>query len=321
MAGYEGCYVDDTTPIRHGAIRVTFLGTSTLLLDDGATKLLVDGFISRPPLRRVLTRRLRTDTALVDMVLNRLEVHRIHALFTVHSHYDHALDAAYIARTRHARLYGSASTRMVGLGGEVDDDSITVFVPGKPISVGEFRVTPLESKHSEQIKPVRFLGEISDTLQQPARVWQYREGGSFDLLIQHRDHSILIKPGPFLNMPPAGVRADVVFLGVGTLGKNDTTFMNTYYQQWVRGLGARHVIPIHWDDFFAPLSEDMPAAPWFVDKNPRAAFDYLIDRTQKDSIGFQILQGFGSVLLFSSDGPPAVHPSGPACSPFRRAGT
>lgn len=310
MAGYQAYYVNDTTPAGNGAIRVTFLGTSALLLDDGTTKLLVDGFISRPPLRHVITRRLRTDSVLVNTVLNRLEAHRIHAVFTVHSHYDHALDAAYIARTRHARLYGSASTKMVGLGGGVEDDSITVFVPGRPNTVGEFRVTALTSTHSEQIRLVRFLGDITDTLRQPARVWKYKEGGSFDLLIQHRNHAILIKPGPFLDRPPPGVRADVVFLGIGTLGKRDTTFKNAYYQQWVCGLEARHVIPIHWDDFFAPLSEDMPAAPWLVDRNPRAAFDYLIDRTQKDGIGFQILQGFGSVLLFSPDGPPAVLPRG-----------
>lgn len=314
IANYRAHYGNDTTPVRNGAIRVTFLGTSTLLLDDGTTKLLIDGFISRPPLIHAMTRRLRTDSVLVDTVLNRLSAHRIHALFTVHSHYDHALDAAYIARTRGARLYGSNSTRMVGLGGGVKDGSITVIAPGTPDSVGDFHVTAFPAKHSKQMWLVRFPGEITDTLPQPAWVWQYKEGGpyeeggSFDLLIQHRDRAILIKPGPIDTPPPAGLRADVVFLGTGTLGKRDRTFQNAYYQHWVCGVGARHVIPIHWDDFFAPLSHNLPAAPWIVDSNPQAAFDYLIQKTREDSIGFQILQGFGSVLLFSPDGPRAVPP-------------
>lgn len=320
MASYEDYYVNDTRPAGNGAIKVTFLGTSTLLLDDGTTKLLVDGFISRPSLGRVITHALRTDSVLVDSVLDRLGAHRIHALFTVHSHYDHALDAAYIARTRSARLYGSNSTRMVGLGGEVKESNITVIKQGKPDTVGKFRVTAFRSTHSKQMWLVRFLGDITDTLPQPARVWKYKEGGSFDLLIQHGDRAILIKPGPFLTGPPAGVRADVVFLGTGTLGKRDTTFQNTYYQRWVRGPGARHVIPIHWDDFFAPLSDHMPAAPPVVDRNPRIAFDYLIKRTREDSVRFQILQGFGSVLLFSPDAtPPAGPPGRPAPRP-RRAG-
>lgn len=190
-------------------------------------------------------------------------------------------------------------------------DSITVFVPGKPDSVGDFHVTPFESTHSRQLWLIRFPGSITRRLRQPARVWKYKEGGSFDLLIQHRGRTLLIKPGPFLGEPPAGVTADVVFLGIGTLGKQDSTFMDTYYQQWVCGVQARHVIPIHWDDFFAPLSEDLPAAPWFMDRNPQAAFNHLINRTGRDGIGFQILQGFGSVLLFSPGGPPAVRPPSP----------
>ena len=311
IGDYKDSLINDIRPIRNGTIRVTFLGTSTLLLEDDSTKLLIDGFISRPPLRHVLIRGLRTNTAVVDTVLNRLGARRVDALFTVHSHYDHALDAAYIARTRHALLYGSESTRMVGLGGRVDPGRIKVFVEGEPATVGEFRVTPFRSTHSTQSWPVSFLGQITDPLRQPAHVSQYREGGSFDLLIQHRNHTILIKPSPFLDSLPTGLRADVVFLGIGTLGKRDTNFKHAYYERWVRGVGARHVIPIHWDDFFAPLSDDLPAAPWVVDTKPRAAFDYLIGCTQKDRIGFQILQGFGSILLFSPDGPPTRPPARP----------
>jgi L-ascorbate metabolism protein UlaG (beta-lactamase superfamily) len=326
LAGYEAYYANDPRPPRNGAIKVTFLGTSTLLFEDDSTKLLVDGFISRPPLFHAITRPLRTNTTLVDSVLKRVGADRIDALFTVHSHYDHALDAAYIVRTRGGRLYGSESTKMVGLGGDVAADSIRVIVLGRPDSVGEFRVTAFRARHSKQLRLIRFPGVITHPLRQPAWVGQYREGGpykaggSFDLLIQHGNRAILIKGGPVDDAPPAGLRADVVFLGTGTLGKRDRTFQNTYYEQWVCGVGARHVIPIHWDDFFAPLSDSLPVAPWVVDRKPRAGFDYLIKRTKEDSIGFQILQGFGSVLLFSPDGPPAVRPPRPPARCPRRAG-
>jgi L-ascorbate metabolism protein UlaG (beta-lactamase superfamily) len=150
MTVYQKYVVNATTAMRDGVVKVTFLGTSTLLLDDGRTRVLVDGFITRPSMLRVATTPLRTNRQLVDSTLNRLTRESIGAVFTVHSHYDHALDAAYIARTRGARLYGSASTRMVGLGDGVNDDSITVFVPGVVNRVGEFRVTALRTTHSPQ---------------------------------------------------------------------------------------------------------------------------------------------------------------------------
>jgi L-ascorbate metabolism protein UlaG (beta-lactamase superfamily) len=312
MARYEDYYVNDPTPPSNGAVRVTFLGTSTLLLDDGTTKLMVDGFISRPS-RGDLARglgRVRTDTASVDRVLGGLKACRIDALFTVHSHYDHALDAAYISRLTGADLYGSKSTRMVGIGGNVDTADITVIIPGKMNKVGAFHVIPLQARHSKQLELVSFLGDIEDTLRQPASVRDYKEGGSFDLLIQHGNHRILIKPGPALNSESRDtVRADVVFLGIGTLGKRSATFKKAYYEESVRALRATHVIPIHWDDFLAPLSDDLPTAPLYVDTNPHAAFRYIIDRARSDSIGFQILQGFSSVLLFAPNAPPAERPS------------
>ena len=139
-------------------------------------------------------------------------------------------------------------------------------------------------------------------------MWEYKEGNSFDLLIEHRGRAILIKPGPALDRAPRlGLRADVVFLGIGTLGKRKPDFQNAYCRQSVQDVGAKLVIPIHWDNFFAPLSENLPLAGRLMDDS-RAAFDFLIARTEQDRAQFLILQGFGSVVLFAPEAP-AVHTS------------
>src|SRR5215475_4215517 len=75
---------------KDGAVKVTFLGTTTLLFDDGETQLMTDGFFSRPSLLKVTTSKIQTDTRVVDAVLKRARVERLKALFVAHSHYDHA---------------------------------------------------------------------------------------------------------------------------------------------------------------------------------------------------------------------------------------
>src|SRR5262245_59420780 len=64
---------DDAPDPKDGAVRVTFLGTATLLFDDGETQLMTDGFFSRPPLLQ-LARKIETDTATVDAALKRAGV-------------------------------------------------------------------------------------------------------------------------------------------------------------------------------------------------------------------------------------------------------
>ena len=53
------------------------------------------------------------------------------------------------------------------------------------------------------------------------------------------------------------------------------------------------VIPIHWDNFFLPLSEHLEA----LGDTP-GGFDFLIRRLSADQITFAILQGYQSVMLF-----------------------
>src|SRR5262245_49940467 len=87
-----------------GAVKVTFLGTATLLFDDGETQLMTDGFFTRPSLLTVGRGKLETDPKVVDAVLQKAKVDRLKALFVGHSHYDHVLDSAYVAKKTGAKL-------------------------------------------------------------------------------------------------------------------------------------------------------------------------------------------------------------------------
>lgn len=294
-------YEPDAKP--HGNVKVTFLGTSSLLIDDGETQLLTDGFVTRPGLFKTGFGKIGCDTDKVKTFVRSYKVNRLKAVFCVHSHYDHAMDAPYIAMQTGAAMYGSASTLNIGRGAGLPEKQMELYKPNVPLQFGKFTITILNSKHTPPFKVMGKsnddLGEqITAPLKQPAKAEAYAEGGAYDILVRYGTHSILIKPST--NWLPGAldsVRADVVFLGVACLGKQDSTFRNNYYNETVDKLKAGTVVPIHWDNFFRPLTSQLKPLPKIVD-NLKASFDYLIQRTDANKIDFFFMQGGDSILLF-----------------------
>src|SRR5271155_1823481 len=97
-------------------LTVTWLGVSTLLLDDGSSALMTDGFFSRPSLAQVALGKVSPSPARVDGCLARLQLTRLEAVIPVHTHIDHALDSALVADRTGARLVGGESAANLALG-------------------------------------------------------------------------------------------------------------------------------------------------------------------------------------------------------------
>lgn len=279
-----------------GEVKVTFLGTSSLLFDDGNTQLMIDGFISRPPFPRIVFSNLKTDEDTVDKVFNRIGVdnNKLKGLFIAHTHYDHAFDLAYIAKRTGTHLYGSESTMNVGLGGGINKKQMSVYEINKAMQFGDFTINVLPSKHS----PTFDEGEkVTEPLKQPAKALDYHEDSSYDFLITHNNRAFLVKPSAnYIEGALDDIRADVLFLGIGGLGKQESTFLNAYYEQTVRKVQPKLVIPIHWDDFTKPLTDTLEVMPRYAD-HTKNGLDFIIQRTKADKIDFQILQGFQSIYF------------------------
>lgn len=286
-------------PPKAGEVKVTYFGTTTLLFDDGESQLLIDGFFTRPRILRVAAGKIETDPKVVDAVLKRAKVDRLKAVFVAHTHYDHALDAAFVCKTTGAKLYGSASTLNVGRGGGLGEDRMVAFEPKKDVTIGKFTVTVYPSVHTPPLKGVNDdLGQTIDKpLKQPASAKDFKEGGSFEFRIRHGDKTLLVLPSGGLNETGhEHEKADVLFLGTAGLGIQTEGFRKTYYEQTIAKIRPKLVIPIHWDNFFLPLSERLvpPGKP--ID-DVSTGFDFLIDRLKEDSIRFGVLQGYGSVMV------------------------
>jgi L-ascorbate metabolism protein UlaG (beta-lactamase superfamily) len=260
-----GRYADRfDVPAAGAGLSARFLGVSTLLLDDGESAILTDGFFSRPSMRRVLLGRIAPDDDRIDSCLARAGITRLDGVLPVHSHYDHALDSAVVAERTGAVLVGGRSTANIGRGHGRPDDRVVVATPGQTIGLGAFDVTLVESHHCP---PDRYPGTITEPLRPPAKVGAYRCGEAWSILVAHRSGSSALVQGSagFAEGALAGLTADVAYLGVGQLGLRDEEYLTTYWQETVRTVGARRAVLTHWDDFFRPLDRPLRALPYAAD--------------------------------------------------------
>lgn len=279
-------------------VSMTFFGTTTWLLDDGETQLLLDAHLTRPGILRVLLGKLKTNADFVDEVLRRFPMDRLKAIFVSHTHYDHVLDAAYIAQKTGADIYGTVSARNVGLGGGIPAERLHVFEPHQPVRIGAFEITVLPSIHSKPTAINNDLGVVIERpFAQPARMRDYAEGGSYDFYIRHGAKTLLVRPScNYIEGSLKDVRADTLLLGISGLGKEDEQFHDAFYRETVAAVQPKRVIPVHWDNFFAPLKAPMPYQMRFVD-DIAGDMEYLKARLDADGVAFDVVDAFETVSL------------------------
>ncbi|MEQ1862672.1 MAG: MBL fold metallo-hydrolase [Chthoniobacteraceae bacterium] len=249
-------------------VTVTFLGNTTILISDGTTRLLVDGFFSRPGAFKTLFGRIGPDEKIIGKQLCLAGITKLDALLIGHSHHDHALDAPEVTRRTHAVAMGSTSYRFIHEGAGLDDRSLIV-VPstGAQRRFGKFTVTFRPSKHvsSHWRSQEKVEGSIDSAVRPPTRYSDYNHGDVFALHIAHPDGTLAItttagaKKGQF-----KGLKADVVLLGVGLLAKEPAATQDDYWRESVSALRPHTVIPVHWDAFTRKLDAGLAPPPFTI---------------------------------------------------------
>ncbi|MGP3983644.1 MBL fold metallo-hydrolase [Streptomyces sp. KR80] len=280
LAPYAG-HRQPPAPAGHRGLRVTWLGVSTLLFDDGDTAIMIDGFFTRPGLLRVVAGRIAPDPQTVTRSLRRAGVDSLAAVICAHSHYDHALDSPLVCELTGAVLVGSSSTANVGRGSGLPEDRLYVPAEGESLAFGAFTVTLIESVHSPHD---RCPGTIDQPLMPPARAREWATGESYSILIGHHDRTILVQASAnFIPGALAGHAADVVYLGVGTLGRLSPAFRARYWDEVVGASGARRIVPVHWDDFLRPLHQPLLPMRYAFD-DFGAVMRFLLDRGSRTGV-------------------------------------
>jgi L-ascorbate metabolism protein UlaG (beta-lactamase superfamily) len=251
--------VTGSTEIPAGSVRVRYTGTATLVFSDGDTTWMTDGWFSRPGPLKLTRGKIEPDLAAIEKGLADNQVDGLAAVFPVHSHYDHAMDAPEVARRTGALLLGSESTANIGRGWGLEESQIRVVLDRQPIQLGRFTLTPIESRHFQFPDPEVARSALDDPeieapLVPPVAVFDYRLGKAYALHVSHPRGTWLIQGSAgYVEGGLEGFDADVVFLGIGGLGSQTESYRESYWRETIERTGARRVIPIHWDSLTGPI--------------------------------------------------------------------
>ena len=280
-----------------GALTASWFGTTAVLLSDGGHAVFVDPFFTRPPgyAGMILNRAIAPDEALIAGWLARAGVSKLDAVLVSHSHYDHAMDAGVVARLTGATLMGSPSTLNIGRGAGLPESQLQPLPAGEAAAFGPFRVSFFESRHAGATGGAP-TGDIVEPLTPPARYLDYKQGGTFSILIEHPQGRVLHHGSAgFLPGVLRGQRADLVFLGVAFLPE-----LSSYLAEVVDAVDAQRVMPVHWDDFTRPLDQPLRPFPLIV----RLDKFFAGMQQLRSSIEVQTLEMGRAVALFPRAGAP-----------------
>ncbi|MFK7976055.1 MAG: MBL fold metallo-hydrolase [Halioglobus sp.] len=292
----------------HGTLSVRFTGTSTLLFDDGDTQWMLDGWFSRPSPLKMLTSKIAPDMQAITDGLAANGVTSLDAVIPAHSHYDHAMDSPEVAKRTGAILMGSASTANIGRGWGLPEAQIKTFTNNRPVSIGAFSITPIETNHFEFADPAmreRALTnpEITAPLKPPVSALDYRLGKAYAFHIDHPKGSFaIISSAGYRAGALAGLSAQTVFLGIGGLGSQTSEYREAYWQETIETLRPDRIIPIHYDSLTGPIEGPFrgPALVMsFLSSGTDKVLPFLKDKEAKHpEIRFQTLPRYSKVTLF-----------------------
>ncbi|MEO1240408.1 MAG: MBL fold metallo-hydrolase [Pseudomonadota bacterium] len=289
-------------------VTVRFFGTSSMMFSDGETKIIIDGWFTRPSTRDIFLGKIEPDIKAIDDGLARLGSPEIAALVAVHSHLDHAMDVAEVAKRTGALLVGSDSTANIGRGGGLPENQIKVVEDGETLRFGDFSVSLIETRHFES--PNDFFTEadpfINEPLTPPVSAFAYRQGKAYSVLIEHPDGSALIQSSAgFEAGALKELDVDVVYLGVGFLTSQTPDYQDAYWREVVTATDPEGIYIIHWDSFSRPLAEtaEYPAAPirlWndIFGMRTKTSVNFAVGRAQMHGISAALLPMWEEVDAF-----------------------
>ena len=195
LSKYDDLFAKPETAVANAgkdAVRAVYFGVSTVLITDGKTHIMVDGFFSRFAGIEEFsdTRNASPSPEEVTKALSRANITHLDAVLVVHSHYDHAMDAPEVARQTGAIVYGSRSTGMICKGWNLPDEQFHLIEPDVPIAVGGFTVTFVQSRHGPFTKTGSAFVQaksppkaISEPLVPSVFLMDYPEGGSYTVRV------------------------------------------------------------------------------------------------------------------------------------------
>jgi len=221
-----------------------WLGVAGIELTVEDYVLAIDPFFTRPPFWKLLGGGVAADQALASE-----KVPRCHSILVTHAHYDHLMDAPALAQYTGAQVYGSANACKICRLHRLPEGQVHVITAGDRLSLGPFSVAVMPASHMRMPMERLVNGRLPPDLRPPLRLRDYRMDACFSFLIEAQDCRLLVgnqpQPAEVLFIIPLRPRKEIWAL--------------------LEAVKPRLLIPIHWENFFSPLSKPirpMLQPPW-----------------------------------------------------------
>jgi len=224
---------------------ITF-GNKTILIDPWFNRF-ESGFLQN---KLKMDATLPTDTALIDQ-----HVKTADQILIGHGHWDHMADVPYIAKKTGAMVIGSESHANLMRAAGVAEGKIVQVKGGEYMQFDGYTIEVFPSVHSMGgTKKYAVPGHVvSVPPAPPTKLGDLPEGDTLIYLLTIGDkyRIFLMSSGNYIERAIAGLRPDVAL--IAPLFSNNT---HAFTPRLVKALNyPKIVLPTHWDDFEAPLSE------------------------------------------------------------------
>lgn len=222
-----------------------WLGAAGLEFIYNDFSLLIDPYLSRISLFQCLFGRIRPAE---QKIFSRITA--ANAILVTHSHFDHLMDVPAIAKKFNCPVYGSPNTCSLLKRCNVPRSQIYQVAAAEEFVIGPFNVTVMKSSHP--FAPLFKSTMLSATAEPPRHAKDFGIDSQFSYRISVGPRTCLTDPGKEVSK-----------------GAIDILFINTLQgsravRHILKTLDPGVVIPIHWDNYFRPVSGSCRAPGWGV---------------------------------------------------------
>lgn len=309
-------------------VTVTFLGNTTLYIKDVKTKnstgIFIDAYISRPNYLLSKISNHKESNIIIDNVLEvaGIKNHEVDWVIPLHSHFDHLLDAPYVANKNKAKLIATPTTRNIAVSMGYDDD-LFYKISGNPdqkitIDAGPFTIELEPVLHSDTgiagvlFAPLarRYQKDLGSRFKHKSKARDFVEGQSYNVHITHKisKKSIYVLGGfpqdykQNKELPSSLVDSTILFAAVPLFRKMNAQERKFFWESL--GRNDKWVVPVHWDEFDRRL--DIEKCQDFNNLENCLKSFFLLKRTMikidkevatKDNVHLRWLTAFGKINL------------------------
>jgi len=252
-------------------IKITWLGTAANILELNGTKLLFDPFFER------------NERSTPVLKTKREDIKGIKAIFISHGHFDHCTDAGWYAENLNIPIYCSetAKANMVrwAEGELIEEKSHQISEKGKnnikPIDYFE-RIKINDDVEVEAIKSEHIRFDI-ETIWTRIKSKEFRKeaksmlvygkgfpmGKVFGFCVFYKNKKIVIFGSLYHKYTDVLEKYSNCDVFLPPLAGNSKKHLAQKGGKMIDILNPKIVIPLHWDDFFPPISRTEDLEPFF----------------------------------------------------------